>query len=397
MGLLDSIGGYLGNEENRLRLASGFNNMSGNPNAGNIQTGINQRLKGLSDDRKLKAAQDLATSQATGQRNRTVEMLIGKGGKYAELGMQLKNQQISPKDAMAFATKLYADEIAQGNKEPSVTYSPLPISEVMARGYDPSIPYQISSLGKVTPVNSGSGGPNIDITNNAAPIGDKLTNTADEQQFKEIGLGSGRSVNALASTYESSRASLKQIDLLSQVGSIMDNSSSLPPAMLNMLPEGFGSSPLDAYRAVANGVAQGMYVPGSGTQTENDFRVLLSRAGSASMTSDARILIQKGLRAATQRKMDLAAAAQAYQINANPDTRKIYQDAVKEIQDRPLFSQEERNLLNSFGPTFDFSKLPKPQQVYASQLSDKNAKAFLTMSKDMQAKLYAAYLKNKVN
>jgi len=46
---------------------------------------------------------------------------------------------------------------------------------------------------------------------------------------------------------------------------------------------------------------------------------------------------------------------------------------------------------------FDFSKLPKPQQVYASQLSDKNAKAFLTMPKDMQAKLYAAYLEDKVN
>ena len=401
MGLLDNfgskVGTYLGDKENLLNLASGFASMSGNPNTASIMAGIQSQKASLLKRRDAKAAQDLATSQATGQRNKTAAMLIAKGGKYAEIGNQLQNGSITFEQARDDYQTLSKFDMEQGVKKPPVTYSMLPYAEALRLGLDPSIPRQVSSDGKIMPINSGSGGPNIDITNNAAPIGDKLTNTADEQQFKEIGLGSGRSVNSLASTYESSRASLKQIDLLSQVGSIMDNSSSLPPAMLNMLPEGFGSSPLDAYRAVANGVAQGMYVPGSGTQTENDFRVLLSRAGSASMTSDARILIQKGLRAATQRKMDLAAAAQAYQINANPDTRKIYQDAVKEIQDRPLFSQEERNLLNSFGPTFDFSKLPKPQQVYASQLSDKNAKAFLTMPKDMQAKLYAAYLEDKVN
>ena len=62
-----------------------------------------------------------------------------------------------------------------------------------------------------------------------------------------------------------------------------------------------------------------------------------------------------------------------------------------------LFSAEERDLLESFGPKFDFSSLPQTHQTYASQLSDKNAKAFLTMSKAMQDKLYAAYLKSKVN
>ena len=169
MGLLDNfgskVGNYLGDKENLLNLASGFASMSGNPNTASIMAGIQSQKESLLKRRDAKAAQDLATSQATGQRNRTVEMLIGKGGKYAELGMQLKNQQISPKEAMAFATKLYADEIAQGNKEPSVTYSMLPFAEVMARGLDPSIPHQISSNGKVMPVNSGSGGPNIDITN----------------------------------------------------------------------------------------------------------------------------------------------------------------------------------------------------------------------------------------
>jgi hypothetical protein len=357
--------------------------------------GIQNQKESLMKRRDVKAAQNLATSQATGQRNKTAEMLIAKGGKYAEIGNQLQNGSITFKQAIDDYQTLSKFNLEQSVKEPSVTYSQLPINEVMRRGLDPSIPYQISSDGKVTSVNSGSG---VNITNtNAAPSDDQLAGTADEEQFKIIGQGSGKSVNALADSYETARSSLKQIDLLSQVGSIMDNSSALPPSILNMLPEGWGSSPLDAYRAVANGVAQGMYVPGSGTQTENDFRVLLSRAGSAGMTTDARILIQKGLRAATQRKMDLAAAAQAYQINTNSDTRKVYQEKVKEIQDRPLFSAEERDLLESFGPKFDFSSLPQTHQTYAFQLSDKNAKAFLTMSKAMQDKLYAAYLKSKVN
>jgi hypothetical protein len=399
MGLLDNfgskVGTYLGDKENLLNLASGFASMSGNPNTASIMAGIQGQRESLMKRRDAKAAQDLATSKATGQRNKTAEMLIAKGGKYAEIGNQLQNGSITFKQAIDDYQTLSKFNLEQSVKEPSVTYSQLPINEVMRRGLDPSIPYQISSDGKVTSVNSGSG---VNITNtNAAPSDDQLAGTADEEQFKIIGQGSGKSVNALADSYETARSSLKQIDLLSQVGSIMDNSSALPPSILNMLPEGWGSSPLDAYRAVANGVAQGMYVPGSGTQTENDFRVLLSRAGSAGMTTDARILIQKGLRAATQRKMDLAAAAQAYQINTNSDTRKVYQEKVKEIQDRPLFSAEERDLLESFGPKFDFSSLPQTHQTYASQLSDKNAKAFLTMSKAMQDKLYAAYLKSKVN
>jgi len=64
MGLLDNIGKFLSDEENQLNLASGFAGMSGNPNAGNIQQGYQNRLTALRDDRKLKAKTDLASSQA---------------------------------------------------------------------------------------------------------------------------------------------------------------------------------------------------------------------------------------------------------------------------------------------------------------------------------------------
>ena len=64
MGILDSIGSFLGDEENRLKLASGFAGMSGNPNAGNIQQGYQNRLTALGNEKKLKAKTDLAASQA---------------------------------------------------------------------------------------------------------------------------------------------------------------------------------------------------------------------------------------------------------------------------------------------------------------------------------------------
>ena len=97
MGLLDSIGGYLGNEENRLRLAAGFNNMSGNPNAGNIQIGINQRLKGLSDDRKLKTANDLANDTLKRHTNMALQIL---GNKFPEISQLLTSGLLTPKQAI---------------------------------------------------------------------------------------------------------------------------------------------------------------------------------------------------------------------------------------------------------------------------------------------------------
>ena len=392
MGLLDSITGYLREGDNALRLAHGFAGMTNNPNAGNIQAGLREQMEGRRDDRRLKAAQDLATSQATGQRNRTVEMLIGKGGKYAELGMQLKNQQISPKDAMAFATKLYADEIAQGNKEPSVTYSPLPISEVMARGYDPSIPYQISSLGKVTPVNSGSGGPNIKIENtNASPV---PVDTGEDDLFKSLQTSFGSNVDKLADTYSSARNGMNQVETLIQLGAVMDNEVNVPTWARSLIPEGISTS-IDAYRSIAFGVAQSMRVKGSGPMTDKDFNILVSRAGSASMDSDARQVVQSGLREAAQRKLDMANAADEFRLNPTEETKKIYAEKVKEIKNRPLFSQEQRAYLESISPSKDPGNLTTNAKTYFDTLSRSRQTSFLLMTTKRQAEFSAAWLKEQ--
>ena len=97
MGLLDNIGAFLSDEENQLNLASGFNNMSGNPNAGNIQAGINQRLKGIGDNRKLKAATGLEADKLKRQTALALQLL---GDKYPDISNLLKGGLLTPKEAM---------------------------------------------------------------------------------------------------------------------------------------------------------------------------------------------------------------------------------------------------------------------------------------------------------
>jgi hypothetical protein len=380
MGILDSIGTYLGDEENRLRLASGFQGLSMNPNAANIQQGFQNRLGELQEDRKLKAATELASSKLQLQTEQAMRLI---GQEYPEIAQAIQGGFMTPNEGVMEA-------MARRNA-PDKSFSMLTTAEVKAAGLDTTLMYQRGSDGKIYQIGGNGTNVSVDI---AAPNANQ--DFSNKKLYEGVGTGGSVTVNALAKGYEPARATLKQIDLLSQLGSIMDNGSAIPNALLNLLPEG-SNDPLDAYRAVANGVAQGMYVPGSGTQTENDFRILLSRAGSAGMSADARILIQKGLRAASKRKMDLGAAAMAFQMNANNDSRKVYQAKVEEIQQRPLFSKEERDLLQSFGPKFDFSKLPTIHQSYAATLSNSNANAFLTMSKAMQQQLVDLYIQNKVD
>ena len=388
MGILDSImtpisqaKDPLAEREKWLNMSQLFNSFTMNPQ--NSQGYYDSQQKGI--DRKrdsiaLKSGNELAAAKLQLQTQQAMRLI---GQEYPDIAQAIQGGFMTPNEGVMEAMKR--------KNEPDKSFNMLTTAEVKAAGLDTTLMYQKGSDGKIYQIGGNGTNVSVDI---GAPNANQ--DSSNKKLYEGVGTGGSVTVNALAKGYEPARATLKQIDLLSQLGSIMDNGSAIPNALLNLLPEG-SNDPLDAYRAVANGVAQGMYVPGSGTQTENDFRILLSRAGSAGMSADARILIQKGLRAATKRKMDLGAAAMAFQMNANDDSRKVYQAKVKEIQDRELFSQEERDLLQSFGPKFDFSKLPTIHQSYAATLSNSNANAFLTMSKAMQQQLVDLYIKNKVN
>ena len=393
MGLLDNfgskVGTYLGDKENLLNLASGFASMSGNPNTASIMAGIQNQKESLMKRRDAKAAQDLATSKATGQRNKTAEMLIAKGGKYAEIGNQLQNGSITFKQAIDDYQTLSKFNLEQSVKEPSVTYSQLPITEVMRRGLDPSIPYQISSDGKVTSVNSGSG---VNITNtNAAP---DLVDTGEDDLFKNLQSSFGKSIDELASTYSSARNGMNQVETLIQLGAVMDNEVNVPTWARSLIPEGISTS-IDAYRSIAFGVAQSMRVKGSGPMTDKDFNILVSRAGSASMDSDARQVVQSGLREAAQRKLDMANAADEFRMNPTEENKKIYAEKVKEIKNRPLFSQEQRAYLESISPSKDPGNLTQNSKTYFDTLPKSRQTSFLLMTPKRQAEFSAAWLREQ--
>ena len=138
-----------------------------------------------------------------------------------------------------------------------------------------------------------------------------------------------------------------------------------------------------------------MRVAGSGPMTDNDFKVLLSRAGSSSLDKDARMVIHAGLRAAAQRRVDLGAAAQAFQLNPNQANLAVYQETIKEIRNRPLFSEEERNYLESFGPKVDSSSIDQTYQTYFAQLIPSRQARFLNMTPATKKQFYESWLKGK--
>lgn len=109
MGLLDNIGKFLGDEENRLNLASGFAGMSGNPNAGNIQQGYQNRLTALRDDRKLASAKELEASKLENDTKRALQLL----GEFPDIADAVRGGFLSPNAGVTEARK----RKAAGTKE----------------------------------------------------------------------------------------------------------------------------------------------------------------------------------------------------------------------------------------------------------------------------------------
>ena len=176
MGLLDNfgskVGTYLGDKENLLNLASGFASMSGNPNTASIMAGIQGQRESLIKRRDAKAAQDLANTQTEGQRNRTAELLIGKGGEFAEIGQALKLRQITAKQAMEMAKEVTG-------RKPVDQFNILRPSEVAALNLDPKKTWQRNLAdGRVYELSSQE-----DVANTVKVVGNSLVDSKGNVLF----------------------------------------------------------------------------------------------------------------------------------------------------------------------------------------------------------------------
>ena len=150
MGLLDNIGKFLSDEETQLNLASGFAGLSGNPNAGNIQQGLQNRLSVLQDDRKLKNAQELASSKLQLQTQQAMRLI---GQEYPDIAQAIQGGFMTPNEGVMEAMKR--------KNEPDKSFNMLTTAEVKAAGLDTTLMYQKGSDGKIYQI--GGNGTNVSI------------------------------------------------------------------------------------------------------------------------------------------------------------------------------------------------------------------------------------------
>jgi hypothetical protein len=109
MGLLDNIkGGPLPSMSNNdrsalaLGLASGFAGMSGNPNTASIMAGIGNQQTALRDDRKLKTAQELASSKLQLQTEQAMRLI---GQEYPEIAQAIQGGFMTPNEGVMEAMR----------------------------------------------------------------------------------------------------------------------------------------------------------------------------------------------------------------------------------------------------------------------------------------------------
>jgi len=297
----------------------------GDMDQSDILMALGSGMLGLSQDKGLQqlgmagfgqVAERGETRKATAQANKTVEAML-KAGKINE--QEAKMLMANPSLISPTYTAMLKDERTSLQKD---------YEAAVAGGYKGSIvDFKASSAPKTT------------ITNTMG--------AADEDFWKEFRKGEAEAVNVQADRLPELTSSVNQIQMLRRLGQGLETSTSIPTYMRPYVPKGV-SSPLDAYNSVAYGVAQSLRVAGSGPMTDKDFDVLVERAGSASLSPEARAIVQTGLEAAVKMNLDLARAAQDFRSNPSVEARKAYQEKVSEITSRRLFTDEQQAMLDGY-------------------------------------------------
>jgi len=264
MGLLDNIGTYLGDKENRLNLASGFAGLSGNPNAGNIQQGLQNRLSVLQDDRKLKAANALATTKATSQRNATAAYLRKEGRE--DLAQAMENGGLTAAQALGQLPK---------KKDPSAAI----------QAYE----YYVDQLPEGTvPISFKE----YELEQTKAGVA-QPEGVGETAWQKAVGPAQVSIFKAYMDKGAAARKTIMNTSILGELGNAMD-SGIVPVAMRKYIIEGM-SGPIDAYNAMLTSTALSLKGKGTGPMTDKDFDNLLATAGSISASPAARKIVQLAL------------------------------------------------------------------------------------------------------
>jgi hypothetical protein len=323
MGILDSIGTYLGDEENRLRLASGFQGLSMNPNAANIQQGFQNRLGELQEDRKLKTAQELADSKLLSQTQQAMKLI---GQKYPDIAQAIQGGFMTPNEGVM--------EAMRRRNEPSETFTTITGADATAKGLDPTKSYNVSSLtGKISGI--GSGGTTIvNEAANAVPDVDELYKILAKDEADQWG-GFLKAGSQAASV----------IPDITMLGELLKQAPSGPiQGRLAQTFSGFNNA-ADAAKAIISRLAPSMRVPGSGSTSDIEVQMMMDSLGSLINQQGANALIHA-----------------AFKSKLNLDIQR--QSIVRRVQSKDITINEGRSELEKLDQV---SILSDPLRGYLSQ------------------------------
>jgi hypothetical protein len=323
MGLLDSIGTYLGDKENRLNLASGFAGISGNPNAGNIQQGLQNRISVLQDDRKLKTAQELAGSKLQLQTEQAMRLI---GQEYPDIAQAIQGGFMTPNEGVV--------EAMRRKNEPSDTFTTITGADATAKGLDPTKSYNVSDLtGKITSI--GSGGTTIvNEAANAVPDVDELYKILAKEEAAQWG-GFLKAGTQAASV----------IPDITMLGELLKQAPSGPiQGRLAQTFSGFNNA-ADAAKAIISRLAPSMRVPGSGSTSDIEVQMMMDSLGSLINQQGANALIHA-----------------AFKSKLNLDIQR--QSIVRRVQSKEITINEGRSELEKLDQV---SILSDPLRGYLSQ------------------------------
>ena len=329
MGLLDNIGNKLtsmSDDDKRglaLGLASGFAGMSGNPNASNIQQGLQNRLSVLQDDRKLKAATELASSKLQRQTQQAMRLI---GQEYPDIAQAIQGGFMTPNEGVMEAIKR--------KNEPSETFTTITGADATAKGLDPTKSYNVSSLtGKISGIGSGS----TTIVNeaaNAVPDVDELYQILAKDEANQWG-GFLKAGSQAASV----------IPDITMLGELLQQAPSGPiQGRLAQTFRGFNNA-ADAAKAIISRLAPSMRVPGSGSTSDIEVQMMMDSLGSLINQQGANALIHA-----------------AFKSKLNLDIQR--QSIVRRVQSKKITINEGRSELEKLDQV---SILSDPLRGYLSQ------------------------------
>ena len=325
MGILDSIGTYLGDKENRLNLASGFAGLSGNPNAGNIQQGLQNRISVLQDDRKLKAANALATTKATSQRNATAAYLRQNGRE--DLALAMENGGLTAAQALGQLPK---------KKDPSAAI----------QAYE----YYVAQLPEGTVPKSFE---EYELEQTRAGVA-QPEGVGETAWQKAVGPAQVSIFKGYMDKGAAARKTIMNTSILGELGKAMD-SGIVPVAMRKYIIEGM-SGPIDAYNAMLTSTALSLKGKGTGPMTDKDFDNLLATVGSISASPAARKIVQLALTENSRIALQIAdISSQA--ISGTMDRLVATQKINELMQSSPLTDEMKSQLRAISGDATDDSSL----------------------------------------